>query len=163
MAAPGTVYNKARLKLAQAAINLGTADVRSVLVTSGYVPNIDTDEFLSVIGANEVTTNGAARVALANKALTLDTTNDRAKFDCDDFEFGLRLADRGALCGGLRPHRQRRDRAARRLRPARRHGGRHERLCGGRPEDQGHGPRERAGAGLRNDAPPQARPLLGRR
>jgi hypothetical protein len=88
MAAPGTVYNKARLKLAQAAINLGTADVRAVLVTSGYVPNIDTDEFLSIIGANEVTANGAARVALANKALTLDTTNDRAKFDCDDFEFG---------------------------------------------------------------------------
>lgn len=87
MASPGTIYNKARLKLAQAGINLSTADVRALLVTSAYTPNYDTHEFVSSI-TNEVTTNGAARVALANKSLTADDVNDRAKFSSDPIEFG---------------------------------------------------------------------------
>jgi hypothetical protein len=88
MAAPGTPFNKARYKLANGQINLATADIRSCLATSVYVPNIDTHEFLSSVGAAEVTTNGAARVALANKSLTEDATNDRAKFTADPQEFG---------------------------------------------------------------------------
>lgn len=88
MASPGTPYNKARLKLAQAGVNFSTADVRALLVTSGYTPNIDTHEFLSSVVAQEVTTNGAARVALANKTLAADDANDRAKFSCDPIEFG---------------------------------------------------------------------------
>jgi hypothetical protein len=67
MAAPGTPYNKARLKLAQAGINLSTADVRALVVSSTYTPNYDTHEFLSSVTSAELTTNGAARVALANK------------------------------------------------------------------------------------------------
>jgi hypothetical protein len=94
MAAPATVYNKARYKLANGQINLATADIRCCLVTSGYVPNIDTHEFLSVIGANEVTTNGATRIALANKALTEDATNDRAKYTADAQEFGPAIVAR---------------------------------------------------------------------
>lgn len=88
MAVVATPYNKARMKLAQAGINLATADVRVMLVSSGYVPNYDTHEFVSAVAAYEVTANGAARVQLANKTLTQDDVNDRAKFDCDDFEFG---------------------------------------------------------------------------
>jgi hypothetical protein len=88
MASPGTPFNKARLKLAQAGINLSTADVRALLVSSAYVPNYDTHEFLSSVVAAELTTNGAARVALANKALAADDANDRAKFSCDPIEFG---------------------------------------------------------------------------
>jgi hypothetical protein len=88
MAAPATPYNKARLKIASGQINLATADIRCCLATSAYVPNIDTHEFLSSVGAAEVTTNGAARVALANKALTADDGNDRAKFTADPQEFG---------------------------------------------------------------------------
>jgi hypothetical protein len=87
MAAPATPYNKARLKLAQAGINLSTADVRALLVTGAYTPNYDTHEFVSHL-TNEVTTNGAARVALANKSLAADDTNDRAKFTCDPVEVG---------------------------------------------------------------------------
>lgn len=88
MAAPGTVFNKARMRLAQAGINLATADVRALLVTSAYVPDYDLHEFVSSVAAAEVTTNGAARVALANKTLTADNTNDRAKFSCDAINFG---------------------------------------------------------------------------
>lgn len=88
MAAPGTPYNAARMALASAGMNLSTADVRAVLVTSGYTPNYDTHQYLSSIAGNEVTTNGAARVALANKSLTQDNTNDRAKFTADPIEFG---------------------------------------------------------------------------
>jgi hypothetical protein len=88
MAAPGTPFNKARYKLASGQINLATADIRCCLATSGYVPNIDTNEFLAVLGANEVTANGAQRVIPANKALSEDATNDRAKFTSDPVEFG---------------------------------------------------------------------------
>jgi hypothetical protein len=88
MAAPGTPYNKARLKLAQAGINLSTADVRALVVSSTYTPNYDTHEFLSSVTSAELTTNGAARVALANKSLTADDVNDRAKFTCDPIEIG---------------------------------------------------------------------------
>jgi hypothetical protein len=88
MAAPGTPYNKARMRLAQGQINLATADVRALLVTSSYTPNLSTHEFVSSVTSAEVTTNGAARVALANKSITQDDANNRAKFTCDAVEFG---------------------------------------------------------------------------
>lgn len=87
MASPGTPFNKGRLHLAQAGINLSTADVRALLVTSAYTPDYDVHEFVSNL-TNEVVTNGAARVALTTKSLTLDTVNDKAKFTCDPIEFG---------------------------------------------------------------------------
>lgn len=88
MASTGVVFNKARVSLASGGINLATADVRALLVTSAYAPNLDTHQYLSSIAGTEVTTNGAARVALANKVLSQDDINDRAKFTCDPIEFG---------------------------------------------------------------------------
>jgi hypothetical protein len=43
------IYGKHREKLLTAAFNWLTSDIRMAFVTSGYVPNQDVDEFLSVI------------------------------------------------------------------------------------------------------------------
>lgn len=62
-----------------------TTTIKAMLVTSGYVPNIDTHSFISDV-TNEVTGAGytAGGKALLNRTITIDTTNDLAKYDADD-------------------------------------------------------------------------------
>lgn len=61
--------------------------IRLMLVTDSYTPDWDADEFWDDASANELangdgyTTNGAT---IANIAVTLNTTDDRAEVDGDD-------------------------------------------------------------------------------
>ena len=79
------LYNSAKKKLIDGSIDLDTDTIKVALVTSSYVPNIDTHDFFDDI-TNEVSASGytAGGAALANKAITVDTTNDRAYLDADD-------------------------------------------------------------------------------
>jgi hypothetical protein len=86
------IFNRAKKKLLDAGINLGTDTIKLALFTNSYTPNIDTDEFFSGISANQVAAgNGytSGGVALANKATTVDTTDDKGVFDADDVVFTL--------------------------------------------------------------------------
>jgi hypothetical protein len=80
------IYNIAKGQFLSGGINLASDDIRIALFTSSYTPNIDTDEFLSDINANEYSGSGytAGGLALGTKAVNVDTTNDRATFTAAD-------------------------------------------------------------------------------
>ena len=65
-------------------IDLDTDTIKMMLVTSTYVPNIDTHTKKSDI-TNEVVGTGytAGGVTLANKSVTIDNATDKAIFTCD--------------------------------------------------------------------------------
>lgn len=66
-------------------IDLDSDNIYVALTTSSYTPSQDNHTFFSDI-TNEVTGVGytAGGVALANKSITQDNTNDLAYFDADD-------------------------------------------------------------------------------
>ena len=51
-------------------------------MSTSYTPNIDTEDFYDDIVASVA--SGSTMQLLANKTLTIDTTNDIVKFDADD-------------------------------------------------------------------------------
>lgn len=61
----------------------GTADMRILLVGTGYALNRDHD-FVSDVVAQEISTTNYARQALTGEVITLDDTNDRVLLDADD-------------------------------------------------------------------------------
>lgn len=79
------IFNSAKKKLIDGSIDLDTDTIKVAFTTSTFVPNIDTQDFFDDI-TNEVTGTGytAGGYTLANKSVTVDTTNDRAYFDADD-------------------------------------------------------------------------------
>jgi hypothetical protein len=81
----GALYNEFKEELLLGNIDMDGHTFKVVLVT-GYTPNIDSHNGLSDVSANEESGTGytAGGATLANKAVTKDTTNDRAKFDADD-------------------------------------------------------------------------------
>lgn len=78
-------YNNGKKKLIDGSIDMDTDTIKVALVTSSYSPNIDTHDFFDDI-TNEVSGTGysSGGYTLANKTVTVDTTNDRAVFDADD-------------------------------------------------------------------------------
>ena len=96
------VYNRAKRNAANGTLDLGTADTRLMLVTTGYTFNPD-HNFLDNGGANdpvdhEISVGGYARQALANETVTQDDTNDFAYMDADDVVFTSLAA--GQTIGG---------------------------------------------------------------
>lgn len=79
------LYNSAKKKLMDGSIDIDTDTIKLALTTSSYTPDIDAHDFFDDI-TNEVTGTGysAGGYTLANKSVTVDTTNDRAVFDADD-------------------------------------------------------------------------------
>lgn len=78
------------------------ASVKVMLVTSAYVPSIDSHNFKSDIDALTVEIAGTGYVAggmnLANKAITRDDINDWSVFDADDAIWASStLTARGAI------------------------------------------------------------------
>lgn len=73
-----TVFNGAKNRILSGGLTWSSDTVRVMLLTSSYTPNIDTQAFVADIVANEVAGGGYARQSLAGKAVTTDTTNDRA-------------------------------------------------------------------------------------
>lgn len=79
-------YNNFKEQLNKKALDM-VNDVIKVTLHTGYTPNIDTHQVWADVSATEYATGGnytAGGVTLANKAVTQDDTNDRAKFDADD-------------------------------------------------------------------------------
>ena len=81
----GALYNEFKEELLLGNIDMDGHTFKMILVT-GYTPNIDSHNAYADVSANEESGTGytATGVTLSNKAVTKDTTNDRAKFDADD-------------------------------------------------------------------------------
>jgi hypothetical protein len=81
----GALYNEFKEELLLGNIDMDGHTFKVILVT-GYTPNIDSHNGLSDVSASEESGNGytAGGATLAGKAVTKDTTSDRAKFDADD-------------------------------------------------------------------------------
>ena len=80
-------------------IDLDTDTIKVALVTSSYTPNQDTHEDFADV-TNEVTGTGytAGGAALANKAVTKDTTDNEGVFDADDVTWSSSMITaRGAI------------------------------------------------------------------
>lgn len=77
------VYNIAKEKLSEAELDLSTANLW-LMLTFGYVPNVDGDSYVAVADSYEVTGDGYSRVKLANVTLTRDTVNNRMVLRADD-------------------------------------------------------------------------------
>lgn len=81
-------YNLAKKKFLDGALNFASADLRVLLLTSGYTFDAD-HEFVDDLtpGSNELTGTGYARKTLAGKATAVDNTNDRAEGDAADVAY----------------------------------------------------------------------------
>ena len=78
------IYNSFKRDIMNGSIDLDTDTIRLMLVTSTYVPNIDTHAKRSDI-TNEVVGVGytAGGVTLANKTVTINTATDACVFTAD--------------------------------------------------------------------------------
>jgi hypothetical protein len=67
-------------------IDLDTDTIKVMLLTSTHTSNVDTQEFIDDVSANEVSGTGytAGGATLANKAVTQDDTDNEGVFDADD-------------------------------------------------------------------------------
>jgi hypothetical protein len=81
-------YDIVSKKFIDGALNFATADLRVLLVTSGYTFD-RAHEFVDDLtpGTNELTGTGYARKTLASKATSLDSVNHRAEGDCADIAY----------------------------------------------------------------------------
>lgn len=80
------IYNPAKVSFLKGELTLVSGTIKAMLLTHSYTPNIDTQQFVSDISANEVSTGGTGytRQTLTTKAVVQDSSNDRAYFDADD-------------------------------------------------------------------------------
>jgi deoxyribose-phosphate aldolase len=93
------IFNSFKRDIANGSIDLDTDSIKLMLVTSTYVPNIDTHTKRSDV-TNEVVGTGytAGGVALANKTVTANNTTDKGAFDADDVVISTAtLTARGAV------------------------------------------------------------------
>lgn len=79
------IYNSFKRDIQNGSINLASDTIKMMLVTSGYVPNIDTDTKRSDV-TNEATGAGYSTggVVLAGKTVTQNNTNNTGVWDADD-------------------------------------------------------------------------------
>ena len=88
MANAMTNYGKG--ELLNGNIDLVNDDIYLMLITDSHTPDIDAEEFIDDVSANEVAASGtysAGGAALATKSVTVDDTNNRAYFDATDVAF----------------------------------------------------------------------------
>ena len=81
----GTLYNEFKRALLAGEIDLDAHTIKVALVT-GYTPDTDAHTGWSDVSGDEVSGMGysAGGEALANKAVSLESGDDRGKFDADD-------------------------------------------------------------------------------
>lgn len=67
-------------------IDLENDTLKLMLLTSSHTPDIDAEEYIDDVSANEVSGTGytAGGETVTSGAVTVDDTNDRAYFDADD-------------------------------------------------------------------------------
>lgn len=84
------VVNTAKKKLLDGDIDLVNDTIKLMLITDSHTPDIDAEEFIDDVSANEVAASGtysAGGATLATKSTTVDDTNNRAYFDAADVAF----------------------------------------------------------------------------
>lgn len=82
------VFNIARQLLTSGQLDLATADLW-LLLTYGYVPSIDNDNYVSASNTFEATGDGYTRYQLTNVTLTRDAINNQMVLKADDIAWGL--------------------------------------------------------------------------
>jgi len=93
------IYNSFKKFIGDGGVDWDTDTIKVALVTSAYVPNIDSHTFFSDI-TNEVVGTGytAGGGTLLNCAVTVDNSNDWAKYDADDYTWTTAsITARGAV------------------------------------------------------------------
>lgn len=77
--------NPAKKNILQAWVD-GASTIKMMLLDSNHNNNIDTQEFIDDVSANEVTGTGytAGGASVANVSVSADNTNDRAELQFDD-------------------------------------------------------------------------------
>lgn len=93
------IYNSFKGKIMDGSIDLDTDTIKVALVTSSYTPNQDTHDFFDDV-TNEVSGTGytAGGASLANKAVSVDTTDNEGVFDADDVTWSSStITARGAV------------------------------------------------------------------
>lgn len=86
MAVTITAYNYFKKFMVDGSdVDLDSDTIKVALCDNSYTPDIDTHDYYDDL-TNELSGGGytAGGATLANAALTVDTTNDRVKFDADD-------------------------------------------------------------------------------
>jgi hypothetical protein len=81
-----TLYNSFKAKIMNGSIDLDTDTIKVALCSASYVPDKDLHDFFDDI-TNEITGSTgytAGGVAITNKAVTQDNTDDEGVFDGDD-------------------------------------------------------------------------------
>lgn len=84
------IFNGAKEALLNGDFDFSSDDLKVALVTDGYTPDIDADEFFDDVD-NEVSGTGysSGGKSLANVAIGRDDANDRAFLDADDLTWPL--------------------------------------------------------------------------
>lgn len=93
------VYNSFKRDIMNGALDLDTDSIKVMLVTSSYTPDQDAHTKRSDV-TNEISGTGytAGGAALANKAVTVDNTDNEGVFDADDSVWSSStLTARGAV------------------------------------------------------------------
>lgn len=93
------IYNSFKAYIMDGSLDLDLDTIKVALVTSTYTPNQDTHEDFADV-TNEVTGTGytAGGEALANKAVTIDDTDNEGVFDADDVTWtSSTITARGAV------------------------------------------------------------------
>lgn len=80
------IVNPVKKKLFDGDIDLVNDTIKVMLLTNAHTTNIDTQEFIDDVSANEVSGTGytAGGATLAGKATTVDNTDDEGVFDAND-------------------------------------------------------------------------------
>lgn len=78
--------NTAKEKLMEGVFDLVNNTIKVMLLTSSHTTNIDTQEFIDDVSANEVSGAGysAGGATLGSKTVTADNTDDEGVFDAAD-------------------------------------------------------------------------------
>jgi hypothetical protein len=73
-------------RIMNGSIDLDTDTIKVMLLTSSHTNNIDTQEFISDVSANQVSGTGytAGGATLTGKSVTVNHTTDRGVFDAND-------------------------------------------------------------------------------
>lgn len=89
------MYNSFTLEIQKQVINLETDTIKMMLVTNGYVPNVDTHSKRNQVTNEVISANyTSGGLDLTGKTLTQDNDTNSTVFDADDVTFnGITLED----------------------------------------------------------------------
>lgn len=99
------LYNEGQHLMATQALNWATADIRVLLLKTGYTLDKD-HRFVSSLtpASNEATISGYARQALAGMSITKVDASDRIVFDATDLAFGALATGETIIAGVVYLH-----------------------------------------------------------